>query len=229
MKNGLLIFCFFILIVTNLLSQQTDFPKLTGPYLGQKPPGMTPEIFAPGLTTVTYTLDDGNGNSSQCTFTVTHQAMDDIVVSSSEGILTVETTGSYQWISCEDNAVIEGETGSTYNPGLTGEYAVIVTQGECSVTSQCIMVDVTGLELNGNKAGLEVYPNPADQFISIKLDRENTNVTIKVVNTTGQAVLVETMDRLSKTNLDISKFKSGIYLVQIHSDQMDRIVRVMKE
>ena len=28
---------------------QTDFPKLTGPYLGQKPPGMTPEIFAPGI------------------------------------------------------------------------------------------------------------------------------------------------------------------------------------
>jgi len=28
---------------------QPDFPVLTGPYLGQKPPGMTPEIFAPGI------------------------------------------------------------------------------------------------------------------------------------------------------------------------------------
>ena len=26
-----------------------DFPVLQGPYLGQKPPGMTPEIFAPGI------------------------------------------------------------------------------------------------------------------------------------------------------------------------------------
>ena len=26
-----------------------DFPVLTGPYLGQKPPGKTPEIFAPGI------------------------------------------------------------------------------------------------------------------------------------------------------------------------------------
>ncbi len=26
-----------------------DFPKLTGPYLGQKTPGTTPEIFAPGI------------------------------------------------------------------------------------------------------------------------------------------------------------------------------------
>lgn len=27
----------------------SDFPILRGPYLGQKPPGMTPEIFAPGI------------------------------------------------------------------------------------------------------------------------------------------------------------------------------------
>jgi len=26
-----------------------DFPKLDGPYLGQKAPGMTPEVFAPGI------------------------------------------------------------------------------------------------------------------------------------------------------------------------------------
>lgn len=28
---------------------QKDFPTLKGPYLGQKPPGTTPEIFAPGI------------------------------------------------------------------------------------------------------------------------------------------------------------------------------------
>ncbi len=41
-----------LLIVGNILAAQqtaTEFPKLTGPYLGQKPPGMTPEIFAPGI------------------------------------------------------------------------------------------------------------------------------------------------------------------------------------
>lgn len=30
-------------------AQENDFPKLTGPYLGQKPPGKIPEIFAPGV------------------------------------------------------------------------------------------------------------------------------------------------------------------------------------
>ncbi len=30
-------------------NSQNDFPVLTGSYLGQKPPGMQPEIFAPGI------------------------------------------------------------------------------------------------------------------------------------------------------------------------------------
>ncbi len=48
MKKLIVICLLFIGIVT-VNAQQGDFPKLTGPYLGQKPPGMTPEVFAPGI------------------------------------------------------------------------------------------------------------------------------------------------------------------------------------
>jgi len=48
------IFLRFLLIyifssISGLSAQQKDFPELTGPYLGQKPPGIQPEIFAPGI------------------------------------------------------------------------------------------------------------------------------------------------------------------------------------
>jgi len=36
-------------ITISIMAQQTDFPKLTGPYLGQNPPGTTPKIFALGI------------------------------------------------------------------------------------------------------------------------------------------------------------------------------------
>jgi len=36
-------------VIFNTCARQTGFPVLKGPYLGQKPPGMTPEIFAPGI------------------------------------------------------------------------------------------------------------------------------------------------------------------------------------
>ena len=49
MKRKILIFCLLVLTASNLLSQQNEFPKLTGPYLGQKPPGLVPELFASGI------------------------------------------------------------------------------------------------------------------------------------------------------------------------------------
>jgi hypothetical protein len=49
MKKAVLNICLLALVAANPFSQQRDFPKLTGPYLGQKPPGMMPEVFAPGI------------------------------------------------------------------------------------------------------------------------------------------------------------------------------------
>jgi len=37
---------------TPVFSSPSEFPGLTGPYFGQKPPGMVPEIFAPGLVSL---------------------------------------------------------------------------------------------------------------------------------------------------------------------------------
>ena len=51
-----LIVIFTLFAITTCKAQdvqknETDFSQLKGPYLGQKPPGMTPELFAPGIIT----------------------------------------------------------------------------------------------------------------------------------------------------------------------------------
>jgi Tol biopolymer transport system component len=38
-----------ILVAAKGLARQTEKASLSGPYLGQKPPGLTPEVFAPGI------------------------------------------------------------------------------------------------------------------------------------------------------------------------------------
>ena len=49
MKKPSLAACSLIITAIMINAQQNEFPKLTGPYLGQKPPGEKPEIFAPGI------------------------------------------------------------------------------------------------------------------------------------------------------------------------------------
>ena len=41
--------CLLVLFASMSAIAQDEWPVLSGPYLGQEPPGMTPEIFAPGL------------------------------------------------------------------------------------------------------------------------------------------------------------------------------------
>ena len=45
----LLMTLFLVIGISRAQKKVSDFPVLKGPYLGQKPPGMTPEIFAPGI------------------------------------------------------------------------------------------------------------------------------------------------------------------------------------
>jgi ankyrin repeat protein/L-ascorbate metabolism protein UlaG (beta-lactamase superfamily) len=40
-----------------LFDDPVSWPELTGPYLGQKPPGMTPEVFAPGIVSLAEFID----------------------------------------------------------------------------------------------------------------------------------------------------------------------------
>ena len=49
MKTLILVCHFLLIVAVTINAQQNDFPKLTGPYLGQTPPGTTPEIFAKGI------------------------------------------------------------------------------------------------------------------------------------------------------------------------------------
>jgi len=50
MKKQILISILLLVSVASLNAQQSDFPKLTGPYLGQKPPGKTAEPFGFSIT-----------------------------------------------------------------------------------------------------------------------------------------------------------------------------------
>ena len=49
--GGILLSIIFVLMST---AQQSDFPVLKGPYLGQKPPGRQRAIFAPGVVSTGY-------------------------------------------------------------------------------------------------------------------------------------------------------------------------------
>ncbi len=49
MNNRILALCLIAVVSITVTAQQREFPILSGPYLGQKPPDIKPELFAPGV------------------------------------------------------------------------------------------------------------------------------------------------------------------------------------
>jgi hypothetical protein len=49
MKHKWMLFIVACILLLLSCKSKEDFPVLSGPYLGQKPPGLTPEVFAPGI------------------------------------------------------------------------------------------------------------------------------------------------------------------------------------
>ena len=49
-----IVLLFSVLMISDRSYSQDGLPVLEGPYLGQKPPGSTPEVFAPGIVSKEY-------------------------------------------------------------------------------------------------------------------------------------------------------------------------------
>ena len=49
MKKLFPVTCMLLVAAITTIARQDDFPKLTGPYLGQQPPGKELKRFAPGI------------------------------------------------------------------------------------------------------------------------------------------------------------------------------------
>jgi hypothetical protein len=62
MKRLVVTICMLAIMPVCVFSQETGLPVLKGPYLGQKLPGITPEIFAPGIVST-------DAHEFSCSFT----------------------------------------------------------------------------------------------------------------------------------------------------------------
>ena len=173
-------------------------------------------ITAGGLTVVTWTFDDGNGNTSTQTQNVINQIVD-VGVTETGGVLSADALVSgYQWLDCDSNyAIIPTEVNQTYAPSVTGNYAVEVTTNGCIDTSACILVDFSGfIELGSDQ--LTLYPNPSHDG-SFQIEFDGLIESIQIVDMLGREIDFEFDLATNKVNTE--SIENGNYLVLIHTDK----------
>ncbi|HTO16318.1 MAG TPA: LamG-like jellyroll fold domain-containing protein [Edaphocola sp.] len=80
---------------------------------------------------------------------------------------------------------------------------------------QLLFTENTVNIMNVNNSRLSIYPNPANEVITIDGLQSGT---IQIINMHGQVIKKVDISNL-KTTIDISKFNPGIYILTLHSEK----------
>ena len=122
-----------------------------------------------------------------------------------------QNAANYQWINCNGNVPISGETNQSFVTTSNGNYAVIVTQNNCSDTSDCYDITTVGLIENSALSDVTINPNPSNGHYTLK----GSNITsIDVYNTIGEKVFQSAINSTA-SEIDLSNMPNGVYFMKI--------------
>ncbi len=136
-------------------------------------------------------------------------------ISISNDTLTVSGNGAVQWYDCNSNQQISGATDNTFIPSSAGNYAAIITNGSCSDTTLCVNYTRTN-ELQIADYRLQIYPNPANETVTIILRQAQNDIEEVVVsNLLGVQMLrlprTDYRNRNNSFEIDLSALATGVY------------------
>jgi hypothetical protein len=122
-----------------------------------------------------------------------------------------QNAAAYQWINCNGNLPISGETNQSFVTTSNGNYAVIVTQNNCSDTSDCYNITTVGLIENSALSDVTIYPNPSNGQYTLKGNNINS---IVVYNLIGEKVFQSAINSTT-SEIDLSNMPNGVYFIKI--------------
>ena len=173
------------------------------------------------------TLVASNSCDSLVTLDLTIHLLDLTLLQGANSLTSNMSGADYQWIDCDSNTIVTGETGQIFFPSTIGNYAVIVTTVNCSDTSECILFDNTGLTTIDKMSEVVVYPNPVIDILTIS--NENLElITISVLDQSGRVVAhITSNDSIS--TIDMQSMTSGIYFVKVESADAIKTIKIAKK
>ena len=147
-------------------------------------------------------------------------------ITENNGTLTVAEEGAtYQWLDCNNNnSPIDGATSQSFTPDTSGSYAVIVSNGTCSDTSDCydFTMPSTGLD---NLNNIKIYPNPVSDFINISGLQENATITL--TDASGK-VFIRKNANDNNIRIATETLPSGVYILKIQTDKEIIVRNIVK-
>ena len=195
--------------------------------------------FPIGVTTVTYVATDASNNQDSCSFTVTVNPLPSVVIASFSPDTVCETDPAINLpVGTPASGTYSGNgvVGTTFDPNTAGvgvHYVVYSFTDSNSCTnmdSTMIVVEsCVGIDENGTLSGVNFYPNPTSNNLTIELGVLFTEVNLTLTSVDGKIVYQETNITTSKVSVDMSNNSQGIYFLRVEANNQYKVYKVIKE
>jgi hypothetical protein len=89
--------------------------------------------------------------------------------------------------------------------------------------------DTLGIKEIGNNNSISIYPNPVTDNITINAgDLRNEIYDLRIYDVIGNLVLEKNIAN-NKTSIDVSTFSSGVYVVEVRTENGIEVKKFLKE
>jgi len=165
-------------------------------------------VTTPGSNYIVWYFEDAAGNIAMMMQQVIYTPMNDTITLNGITLTVAQSSVTYQWLDCDAETIIEGATSQAFTPTANGNYAVAISNGDCSVYSDCFAI--TTLSAEELSASLfSVYPNPNAGSFTIETAQA---LTVRITNAAGQ-LITEQQLQAGKSDIQLENIESGIYFV----------------
>lgn len=172
-------------------------------------------------------LPNSSGCDSIASLDLTINTINSNLTLSGITFTALDSNASYQWIDCDEDQAVPGETSQSFIPYKNGNYAlVIVSSDGCSDTSECYNVSSMAVSKPHKNTGYSLFPNPTHQTVHISLGGDIIE-TLAICDVSGKNI--EVINDIGQSNF-IYRFNlpAGIYYFEVFSYQKKKTFKVLK-
>lgn len=130
---------------------------------------------------------------------------------------------SYQWYYSGN--LISGATDYTYVANLSGNYNIIVADSNgCTAGAGIINVIASSESADKNSGQFIIIPNPAHEKLFITTNTKE-NYQLKIIDAVGKIIYTQSEIRNPKSEINISSFANGIYIISLTTQKENLTAR----
>lgn len=155
--------------------------------------------------------------------------LDNSISFTDSSLISNEGAANYQWVSCPDFIPEPKQTGQEFQPPTTGGYAVIISNGECTDTSDCTLFTITPSSARTiNEDIFSMYPIPFENEIIVESPKGTGIFEVVIYNSIGQVVAQHKSPQGNKISLLTSGLPFGGYYARIRSKKGEVFRKLIK-